>query len=110
MADSRPPISRPETSLERIASDVLIPEQPYLSRVRKYANDETREYLWRDLAIETVAAILYGLLYGWTISGFVHGVLAFGVLFIAAYLIHLGHAPRALDKKLRDDSKSTQRL
>jgi hypothetical protein len=74
--------------------------ESYLSQVRRFANDETREYLWRDLAIELVPALAYGLLYGWSVSGLVHGVLGFLVLFVAAYLVHFAHAPRALHQRL----------
>lgn len=78
-------------------------EPSYLSRLRKYASDETREYLLRDLAIEALAAMLYGLLIGGlTLSAAAHGLIAFAILFVVVYVVHFGHAFGALDKQGRE--------
>jgi hypothetical protein len=83
--------------------------ESYLSQVRRFATEKTREYLWRDLAIELVVALGYGLLYGWTLSGLVHGLVAFLVLFVAAYLVHFARAPSALHQRLQADYESVRR-
>lgn len=100
----------PAEEITQPQSDELV-TVPYLSLVRRYANDETRDYLWRDLAIEILAAIIYGSLYvGWTWGGLVHGGLLFVVLFVAAYIIHLLHAQGALYGKIRKDLVETRLL
>lgn len=67
--------------------------------------------MWRDLAIEILAAIIFGSLYvGWTWGGLVHGGLLFVVLFVAAYIIHLLHAQGALYGKIRKDLVETRLL
>jgi hypothetical protein len=87
------------------------PERSYLTRLRIYASDETREYLWRDLPIEAVGAIGWGVLQGgWTLTGLAHGAIAFVILFIVAYFVHFANAPRVLDRECRQRLASAEAL
>ena len=93
------PSARQSKQVERVLRALKSASEPtYLSRVRRYASNETREFLWRDLAIEGVAAFLWGLSQGgWSSNGFYQGFVGFLILFVVFYIVHLGHAPRALD-------------